>query len=858
MTANAEIQTTSDDQATAVVSQRRLSEPATAESARKTSVSCSHCGLPVPRGLIQLSQQNQFCCNGCRVAYQIIHENGLTAYYSMVDVQASQQSVKDRQRSPAKGNYGEFDEPTFFQRFVETDQRGVASTTFVVEGIHCAACVWLIEKLPQVLSGVIDARVNWSRNTVELCWDTHAVQLSRIADSLERLGYRAHPVHRHDAGKLEQIENRRQLVNLGVAGAAAGNNMLITAALYLGMFSYMSGSMETLLRLASCLVGSVSFFWPGRVFLQGALSALKTKTPHMDLPIALGLSVAMVAGLINTFRGAGEIYFDSLSVLVFLLLVGRWIQFRQQLRTSDAIEMLYRMTPRYTRKIVNGEPVETLIDMVEVGDILDVRSGEVIPVDGVITAGTTAVDEAILTGESQGVARGTGDLVFAGTQNVRARVEIRAITVGNDTRIASITRLIEKASIQKPSIVQWADRIGGWFVSIVILLALFSLAVWLWWEPSGAVDRTVALLIVACPCALALATPLSIAVAIGRSASRKIMIKGGDVLQRLNKPGMIWLDKTGTLTEGRLRLVEWIGDATDKRIVSAIESHSSHPVAVAIVDGLDIEGDRQSMLSATNVTQTSDGGILGDVGGQTYAIGNELFVQSVCNEIKPYWNHISAQIVRKGLAPCFVADRHQVIAIAAIGDEIRSGTRDSIERLKRAGWTVGILSGDHPKVVERVGQALNIDSALVHGGVTPEQKLDRVTSSNQEFETVVMVGDGVNDSAALAAAPVGIAVKHGAEACLEAAPIYLGRPGLEPMLELLATSRSTCNTIRTTLSVSIVYNALGVSLAMAGLINPLVAAFLMPISSLTVVSMALGAGRIKPTNPSGVDHASVV
>ncbi len=683
-------------------------------------------------------------------------------------------------------------------------------------------------------------RLNWARQTVRVRWQTDRLPLSQIALTLRQLGYPPHPVRENQNELRRKLANRRQLVRIGVAAAAAGNNMLIATALYLGLFSYMDAGLNELLRIASCLVGLASFLGPGRVFLRGAWNAIRTRTPHMDLPIALGLSVGTLAGLVNTIRGTGEIYFDSLSVLIFLLLVGRWIQFRQQNRAADAVELLYRLTPQKTHKLVNGIAIETMVDMVQPGDLLEIRPGELVPVDALIIEGTTEIDESILSGESRPLRKSAGDEVLAGTQNRNSVIVVRATGTGRQTRLSKIVELVEQASLEKPAIVQWANQIGGYFVLAVILLAAMTFAfTWSWVGIGDAVDRAVALLIVACPCALALATPLAVSVALGRAAQQKLMVKSGDVLQWLNRPGRIWLDKTGTITTGRMEVVEWYGDKGCQSVAAALESKSIHPVAQAITNYVDpVEVERHHVSDATILP----GGISGSVDQRKVLIGNEQLVQHQRLPITPDWNALAAQILGRNLSPNWVAVDGTIVAMVAVGDVVRSETQVAVNELQASGWSVGILSGDHQCIVSQVGERLGLPPESTLGGLTPEDKLDIIRRSRSDFETVVMVGDGVNDSAALAAATVGIAVHNGAEASLAAAPVYLGKEGLRPILELLQISKSTAATMRVNMVISLAYNTLAASLAALGWINPLVAAILMPISSLTVVAMSLTAG----------------
>jgi Cu2+-exporting ATPase len=516
-------------------------------------------------------------------------------------------------------------------------------------------------------------------------------------------------------------------------------------------------------------------------------------------------------------------------VLVFLLLVGRWIQTRQQQHAAATVEVLHRLTPRTAHRVEAGRVLDVPAQVLVPGDTLEVRAGEVVPADATILEGDSSVDASILTGETRPIAVQTGDRVAAGAVNLSATLRVRVDAVGDRTRIGRVLELVESSAQQRPKIVQLADRIGAHFVAAIVVLAAVTFTTWMFLDASVAVDHTVALLVVACPCALAMATPLAVAVALGRAARRRILVKGGDVLQRLSKPGTIWLDKTGTLTEGKARVVEWIGDDSARAAVASLERASTHPVALAL------QAVAPAELEPADVRH-GHGGLEGRVGGRALTIGNERFVRQRAR-VEASLLDAARRLAARALSPVFVAVDGAVVAVAGIGDPLREDARAAVTQLRARGFAVGILSGDHPEIVAAVGRELDLPPHMCRGGLDPEAKVDVVRGT--AVGPVVMVGDGVNDSAALAAAAVGIATRDGAEASLEAAPVYLGRPGLRPLLELLDGSRATMAAIRRNFEASLLYNAVTVALAAAGLMGPLVAAVLMPISSLTVIGLSL-------------------
>lgn len=810
------------------------------------AISCTHCHLPVPAGLIRSGQAEQFCCHGCQTAYRLIHDCGLEAYYAIQERQGAVPGTLPGAVATTDvdhSQYQEYDSEKFQTLFGKIGP-SVGEMTFVVEGIHCAACIWLLEKLPQLVPGVIESRVNWGRRTVRVTWQLETVRLSRVAQTLAQLGYPPHPVGRAKHDDIRQQENRRHLIRLGVAGAAAGNNMLIAIALYLGMFSHIGDSTVLLFRWTSCLLGTISVVWPGSVFFRGGWYAWRTWTPHMDLPIALGLGAGLISGIVNTVMNHGEIYFDSLSILVFVLLLGRWIQYRQQQTANDSIELLYRLTPKTTRRLQQGVPVTIPSDLLEVGDVVEVRAGETFPGDGRVLLGHSTVDQAILTGESVPVSVDVGDSVAAGTLNCQAMLQVQVAAVGLQTRIGQVLELVQESAAQRPRIVELADRRGGYFVVVILILAAITLLGWLWVEPSVAVERMIALLVIACPCALALATPLAVSVGLARAAQQHLLIKSGDVFQRLAespRPGLpkqLWLDKTGTLTWGRMMVQRWEGSEAVLPAVAAIQQNSTHPIAHAMLQFAQRQQVDHEWPVVQQVAQSQQGGIGGQVAGTWYWIGNAAFLQRQGLSLSQDWQAVANDSLRQGYSPIFVARDQDVVAVAVVGDGLRPDVADHVQELQRAGWRVGILSGDHQAIVRQVAAAIQVPEPLALGDQLPEDKVQAIRRSQAESAVVVMVGDGVNDSAALAAASVGIAAHHSAEVSLQAAPVYLGRPGLEGVIQLLQISQGTMANIRRNFAFSLTYNLTAVGLAGLGFINPLGAAILMPISSLTVVALS--------------------
>jgi len=777
---------------------------------------------------METDADHQFCCNGCRTAYTIIHSCGLSRYY---DLATTDPASKPTAACTSDRQYQEFDDPKFHAMYVRDAGPGVRSTDFYAQGIHCAACVWLIEKLPLVLPGVLESRVDFARSIVSVRWASSRVSLSSIGRFIDSLGYSLYPLRGTRIAEIRAREDRQQLIRIGVAGAIAGNVMLLAFALYAGAFSGIEAGFANLFRAVSAVLGLLSLAWPGAVFFKGAIGALRTRSLHMDVPIALGLGVGGIAGLVNTVRATGDVYFDTLSTLVFLLLVGRWIQSRQQRRAGDAVEMLYSLTPS-TARLVEGDLVREIpIDALHPGDVVEVPAGATVPVDGEIVRGTTHLDQSLLTGEPMPIEVGPGAKVSAGAASLTAPIRIRVEAAGEQTRVGRLMQLVEEAAKRRPPIVRLADRVAARFVGVVIVLAALTAVTWLFIDPSRSISTSTALLIVTCPCALGLATPLAIVAAIGRAARRSILIKGGDALESLSaRHATIVLDKTGTITEGRMRVASWVGSDDLKPLVGAVESRCAHPIAAAFArafaagtSGIDV-----------SLTQTVGGGIEAVADNHHITIGSPAFVEHRTGTFPRWISEEIARVTSVPATPVVIACDGVPAAVAAVADSIRPDADSCIAAIRRRGWSVRILSGDHPEVVRAVGRKIGIPAAECFGAATPEQKLAMIEGLAGKG-TVIMVGDGVNDTGALSAATVGVAVHAGADLAMNIADVYIGRPGLDPLRELLTGARRTRAVIMRNLGASLAYNVFCAALAMTGVIQPLGAAILMPISSLTVV-----------------------
>ncbi len=781
---------------------------------------CAHCLLPVPRSMHDPTGEEQFCCAGCHTVWQILQDHGLTGYYTLPERREIAVTSTGRR-------YEEYDHDTFTELYVRVLPDGSHEVDLYLEGIHCSACVWLVERIPRTMPGVLRAEVNLTRSRATVTWDPSAVTLSAIARWLDTLGYPPHPFRGVRAETIRRREDREMIVRIGVAGALAANVMLLALALYSGWFGDMDPGFTRYFRWVSLLVTTPAILWPGRVFFRGALAALRGRTLHMDVPIALALAAGYGRGLWNTVTDSGPVYFDGVATLIFLLLVGRFLQQRAQRAAADSAELLQAVAPS-TARMVDGEdvreiPAEALLP----GMTIVVYPGETVPADGIVSAGTSALNMALLSGESRPVPVGPNDPAWAGTVNLSAPLRLRVEQAGEASRVGRMLREVAESAARRAPVVDLAHRMAGTFVAVVLLLAIVTASLWWSTSPALALDHAIALLIVTCPCALALATPLAVSVAIGRAATAGILIKGGDALEILGRGargGTLFLDKTGTLTAGQPRLLAWTGPDCVRPWILALEAEATHPVAAGFREawpGLPVP-------PADDVEHVLGGGVAGRVEGHEVLVGSPSWIGRRLGVTPP-----SDRVEGDHLTPVRVAVDGVILGEARFGDPVRPEAWEVVSRLRTEGWSVHLLTGDDRAVADSVGLALGLAKEDIHAEQTPEAKSERV--GTPQTGPTVMVGDGVNDAAAMARATVGIAVHGGAEASMAVADVYLSTPGVRSLIPLMAGARRTLATIKRNVVFSLLYNVAGAGLAMAGLLHPLVAAVLMPLSSLTVI-----------------------
>lgn len=784
------------------------------------------------------------CCPGCAAVARAIVEGGLEDYYRYRTVTPTGQ----RERVPDI-----LSELTLYDR--EEVQRSFVSGTgeqreaaLILEGIVCAACAWLSERHVKDLPGVVDFSVNYTTHRARLSWDETRIKLSDVLMAISAIGYRAHPFDPSRQEGVYRQERARMLKQLAVAGLGMMQVMMVAVGLYAGDYGGMSPETRSLLRWISFAFATPVVFYAARTFFSAAWRDLKRRALGMDVPVALAVATAYGASTWATLIGTGEVYFDSVTMFVFFLLVGRFLEMLARHRAGQTVEALVHLKPTMARRLDRDGETAVVASELIVGDSVRVRPGEVIPADGLVTEGTSSVNESLLTGEYLPCRRVVGDVVVGGSINVESPLTVRVAAVGADSVLSAVIQLLDRALAEKPRLAIVADRVAGWFVGGLLLMATGVYAFWSWYDPARAFWVTLSVLVVTCPCALSLAMPVALTAATGTLSRLGLLATRGHVLEALSRTTDIVFDKTGTLTYGRPELVSVAvaeGEDIERCLcwAAALEQDSEHPVAQAFRVYID------TPLPATALFAEPGSGITGQVEGRQLRIGRPDWVARTDMMAEP--RSFGVGTAEDGVV--WLADETRVLAEFRLRDRLRPGVSQAIEALRMLGLRVHMLSGDTQAAVTDVAQRVGVNEAI--GGLTPADKLAALRHLQAAGATVAMVGDGVNDAPVLAGADVSVALASGAQLAHASADMVLLSDRLLRLPQAVVVSRRCLRIVKQNLTWAVGYNLMAVPLAASGWLTPWMAAIGMSASSLVVVMNALRLRDLPETDGKGREAA---
>ena len=787
---------------------------------------CFHCGLPAFEAgrwrAPVLGAQRDFCCAGCSAVASTIAAGGFEDYYATRSAPAA--------RPEKLAAVPVYDDPLAQQQFTFSSAPNQRTTTLILDHIRCAACLWLIEHALRGLPGVLRASVNYGTQRAQVTWNPARSRLSEIVETIRAVGYDAYPYDPLRQSAFDLSARRKALWGLFVAGFGAMQVMMYAFPAYMDEGAgTLSREAETLMRWASLLLTAPVIAFSCGPFFSGAWRELRRLRPGMDTPIALGIGAGFAASAWATVTGVGAVYFDSIAMLAFLLLGARYLELAARQRAARSLDRLARWSPSFALRLDGDTPKQVPAHELAAGDRVVVPAGDRVPADGVVEQGCSGVDESLLTGEPVPLTKVAGSAVAAGTLNLEQPLVMRVERAGAETRAAAIARLVERAAAAKPRLVAAADRIAHALTYVVLAVAI--LAGVYWHDPWIAI----AVLVAACPCALALAAPVALTQAAGELLARGVALTRASALETLTAATDVVLDKTGTLTSGRFRIasMQLLGTAGEAECLArarALEASSRHPLARAF-DG----GESAAVEEVRNFPGL---GVQARAAGRRVRIGTEDFCRELAAVPAP------AAAAEPGQTPVYLADERGWLAVFHMEDAMRADALQSVAGLQAAGLRVHLLSGDHPVAVCAVASRLGISAWS--GSATPRDKFAYVERLQRSGRIVAMVGDGLNDTPVLARADVSFAMGGGADAAQLQADVVLLGDSLKEIARAFALARRAMRIVRQNFAWALAYNALALPLAATGWIGPWEAAIGMAASSFIVI---LNAMRVSAGTP---------
>lgn len=799
-------------------------------------VACTHCKLEFDESVMIKEQEGEetlyFCCKGCEGVYHLLNSKGLDGFY---------EKLGNNKLEPAKVGSSEdlerFDLEGFHKKYVKETKEGFSEINLIIEGIHCSACVWLNEKVLHQTDGVVEATINYSNNKAKVVWDGNVVKLSKIIETIRAIGYNAYPydpkIQEEQALKLRNEYYGRILVGV----FATMNIMWIAIAQYAGYFTGMQRSYKNILNVAEFILATPTLFYSGWIFFRGAYYGLKNRFINMDLLVSTGASLAYIYSIYAMVTQTGEVYFDSVTMIITFVLVGKYLEILSKKRAVDTLDTIIGSTPTEAM-VVDGETKQLKsIEVIEPGERVELKPGDKVAIDGIIVKGSALVDLSALTGEGEPVLKREGDEILSGSIIIDSVIEYKTTKRANDSLLHNIAELLSDAVTKKPHIEQLANRVSGYFSVTILAIAIATFLGWYFIGDIGfehSLIIAISVIVIACPCALGLATPMATLIGISRSAKDGILFKEASKLETMAKVSYLAVDKTGTITVGKPMVVQYREYAPfDPNLLYTLVKSSKHPVSRGVVEYLKSHYDNLHEVELEGFKELQAKGVVATFNGLELLGGNlELFKKY---NIDFTYNCDNSLYI-------FAVDG-KVVALFELRDSIKSGAKEFIAKMQALGLKVVMLTGDRLSVAKQIASSVGISD--VEANLLPQDKAAFIDKLHESGESVVMIGDGINDAIALAKSDIAIAMGSGADIALEVSDIVLLDNKLESLQEAFLLSKRVYKTIKENLGLSLLYNTIVIPLAVAGFINPLFAALSMSLSSLLVVGNSFRINRGK-------------
>ena len=785
-----------------------------------------------------------FCCKGCQGVYHILQDDGLNSFYD---------KLGNKTISPplnlVDDDISKFDTKSFMKNYVHTTKEGFNEVDLIIEGIHCAACVWLNEKILHDTEGLVDANINFTTNKAKVIWDGDELKLSDIILRIRAIGYNAYAYDSSIADEKATKAKREYFIKMMVAVIASMNIMMLSVAKYTGFFTGITPEVMHMIHIGEFLLSTPVLFYSGWVFYKGAYYGLKNRILNMDFLVSSGATLTYIYSLFILFGAKGESYFDSVAMIITFVLVGKYLEVIGKKSAVDTLDKIKSSLPLEATIIDGDNKKQVALNNINIGDIVEIKTGEKVPVDGMIIKGEGAFDEASLTGESIPIFKKRGDTVYSGTVNSNNLIQFVVTKDFKNSTFSSIVTLLEDSLNSKPKIQDTANEVSKGFTVTILTLSILTFLVWYFFGLDLGFDYdgtshfeksfivAISVIVIACPCALALATPIASLIGISELAKKGLLFKEAKFIESLAKANTVVFDKTGTLTKGELSVVKAniFKDTSDNlNLLYSLLGSSTHPISKSLKKYLESKYDLKAkeLSDITNIDARGMSAIFKDANENEFKLlgGNLDLIED--ENIKHNLNPQNSVYV--------FAINNEVIATFELIDEVKDYALDLVKYLQSNKIDVVMLTGDNENVASTIANELNIKT--YYSSQTPISKADFINKLKEEDKMVIMVGDGVNDSIALSNADVAIAMGTSADISMEVSDIVLLNSSLTSLKDAFTISKRTYKFIKQNLGISLLYNLITIPFAMFGYVIPLVAALSMSLSSLIVVLNSL---RIK-------------
>ncbi len=802
-----------------------------------SDVACTHCNLTFSEEIMITEKENDktlsFCCKGCQGVYHLLNAEGLDTFYDKLGDTTLHPAV------PQSDDLEKFDLEGFKNKYIHINEDGLYEINLIIEGIHCSACVWLNEKVLHRTDGVIETSINYSTNKAKVIWDPSVVKLSHIIETIRSIGYNAYP---YDPKLQEEraIKTRKTYyTRILVAVFGSMNIMWLAVAHYAGYFSGIQQSFKDILNVAEFILATPVLFYSGWIFFKGAYYGYKNNIVNMDTLVASGALSAYIYSIYAMITQRGEVYFDSVVMIITFVLVGKYLEVLSKKHAVDTLDGLMGSTPTEVTTLKEGVKSLVSIENIILNDVIELKPGEKVVIDGEVTWGEGSFDESSLTGENEPIYKKQHDTILSGSICLDSVIHYKATKDASNSMLSSIVNLLEDSLTKKPRLEQLANTISGYFSTIILIIALLTFIGWYFWVDSfeQALIVGISVIVIACPCALGLATPMATLVGISMAAKRGILFKEAALLETMAKSDILALDKTGTITEGKPSVVKAdIKENFDPSMLYALVNTSNHPISKGIMAYLDANYENIEKLTLDNIKSIEAKGIHARYKDKSLIGGNAKLLQA---------SNISVNAKTENTL-FFFAIEDQLIATFELTDTIRKGAKEAIKNIQGLGVKVVMLTGDHEQSANKVASQVGIRE--VHAKLLPQDKAAVINRFHEEGHVVVMAGDGINDTVALASSDIAIAMGNGSDVAISVSDVVLLDEKPISIYESYKLSKRTYTAVKENLGFSLLYNVVAVPLAVLGFVTPLVAALSMSLSSLVVVGNSLRIKRLKFKN----------